>query len=280
MRRGFVNTTLVVVTMLIIALVGGLTFLVKSVIENPTGPDEAARSPLSLEGPAPRAPANGPAGRARETQGANAPVPGGVGAQNAPAAGNAPQTGSLSAEAGNAPAAVMPAVPLRSDLDRYIRWLRFAENERARVRVRNQSIRASLDALPALVDPAEREREQKKVQDVARGALTAVRILPQALLRTRPPVPPECTTLNSRYTAALEQEATLAAAALESVAENDPQRIANLRRTGAASVVVGLRSANVELEKLYRSQKAPQPFQVQSGMSASMATDLIRAPRE
>jgi len=266
--------------MLMIALVGSLTYLLKSVVESPTEEGPAAEAALAPAASGARSAAktagSGPAAEKATAQ--NGPAPAASGntpAGKSPEAGNAPGN-APSTQAGNAPAEPVVTEPLRDDLERYVRWLRYAENERARVRLRNQNIRAKLDALESAATPAERRQQEQQVRETARLAVTAVRDLPWVLRTKRPRVPAEFRDVDRYYRGALEQEAAVTVSALEAVAENDTQRIANLRRTGAANFGVELRRANVELTKIYEGQKVDQPFQVQSTAGASMVTELIR----
>lgn len=123
------------------------------------------------------------------------------------------------------------AVSSPADFDRYIRWLRYVEQERAGMRALSNS-----ESFQAVDSRGVRQRLDGQSMDFLRRRNTAMRLFRQNVARTKPPVPADMRALDAYYMRALETE-------------------------GQQSVVV-LEQANTELAKAYQARQMPQAFRL------------------
>ncbi len=199
-----------------------------------------------------------------------------------PARPTLPVTG-VAPSAPSAPAA--PAPRDNGDFDRYIQWLRFVEQERSALRAQGETesfriIEQFYGVMLGFSDPAaddialQRQFDQNLRNSLNR-ALTAVQVFRTNIMRTKPPVPSDCKSLDNYYMAAVDEESRQTAALMQSLAGRDMGAIRSISKVGVGRIDQNLGMANKQLAKAYEGRGLNQQFTIETGGNSSMLGGLI-----
>lgn len=177
------------------------------------------------------------------------------------------------------------APPDNRDFDRYVRWLQYVEQERAGLRAQGETesfrmidnfYQAALGlANPDANDALLQQQFDRNMQLTLQRTVAAIQLFRQNIIRTKPPVPPDCKALDQYYMAAMEQEGVATASLLEALARKDIGRIKQISRMGTGNIDRNLGMANRKLEEVYRGRGLNQQFRIETGGNASMLGGLM-----
>lgn len=213
-----------------------------------------------------------------------------------PALPNAPSAVSVTPQPGpaappvvgqRARAAAPQPTPDNSDFDRYIRWLRFVENERRGLRAKGENEIFRL--LPLLItggfdiqtlsdpDADPQEMNRRRLQATFNETLRAMNITWANIRRTKPAVPSDCRALDSYYMAGMEEEMVQTANVLRAFTAGNIGDLKSIGGRAVANIDEKLGLANRELESAFRQRGLNQQFRIETGGGSSMLGGL-KAP--
>jgi hypothetical protein len=189
-----------------------------------------------------------------------------------------------------APSPAPAAPPDNADFDRYIRWLQYVDNERHALRAQGETWifqmlprMLTADLADILGDEnvideqaALARRQQQQRAEVSR-ILAAMQVFRNNILRTKPPVPPDCRALDTYYMAAMDEEVRQTARALDAFGRSD---IGSLRQIlsaggGVSRIDTNLGMANRELERAFRGRGLNPIFSIPTGSNSSLLGGLV-----
>ena len=178
-----------------------------------------------------------------------------------------------------------PAVVDNSDLDRYIRWLQYVEQERQGLRAMGETesfrmIDGFYQAALGLADPDSndaviQQQFNQNLMVTLNRAVAASRMFRTNIMRTKPAVPSDCKALDQYYMAAMDEESTQTVALLDALVRKDIGRIKQIGRTAAGRIDKNLGMANLRLEQTYRGRGLNQQFRIETGGNSSMLGGLM-----
>jgi len=167
-----------------------------------------------------------------------------------------------------------------SDLDRYLRWMQYVENERRGLRSIGETqsfalMEGYLNTLLSLADPDANEtvaaqQMEQRMANMFRQTLVAINQFQQNIQRTRPPVPSDCKALDNLYLSASLREAQATAQLVQAMSRRDIGTIKTIGRSAVADINSKLGQANLELERVYKGRGLNQLFKIDAGGGSSM----------
>jgi hypothetical protein len=179
-----------------------------------------------------------------------------------------------------------PAPPDNADFDRYLKWLRFVENERAGLRAQGetvafQQIEGYLNAMITMSDPdpsADRAIENFQAQNtqMLNTTVRAINAFRANVIQSRRNllVPADCKALDQYYMAALDKEIETTATLMSAMANRNIGQIRSIGTRGVGSIDMNLGMANKELKKAYEGRGLNQLFTIETGGTSSMLGGL------
>jgi hypothetical protein len=182
-------------------------------------------------------------------------------------------------------AARPPAPPDNSDFDRYLRWLQYVEQERERLRAMGETesfrmIDGFYQTMFSLADPDSNDAQvqqqfNQNLQGSLQRSLQTIRAFRQNVMKTKPPVPPDCGALDRYYMAAVDEESQQTVALMDALGRKDIGQVKAIGKAGVRNIDRNLGMANKELEKAYRGRGLNQQFTIDTGSGSSMLGGMI-----
>jgi hypothetical protein len=173
-----------------------------------------------------------------------------------------------------------PAPRDNSDFDRYLRWMQYVENERRNLRSVGETqafslMEGYLNTLLSLSDPDANEtitaqQMEQRTAAMFQRTLAAIQAFQQNIVRTRPPVPSDCRTLDNLYLAAAQREGQATAQLVAAMSRRDIGTIKTIGRQAVGDINSKLGQANLELERVYKGRGLNQLFKIDAGGGSSM----------
>ncbi len=170
--------------------------------------------------------------------------------------------------------------PDHRDLERYLEWLRYVENERVTLRAQAQGpllneMMAPLQNALALTDPDVNEnvlmaQDQQRKGLLFRNIQRAMHVFHANVRRTKPPVPQDCRVVDLHFMGAMQLESELEMAVIDAFLKNDLGRLMVLKQTGVKGIDNRLRQANFALRQVFRGRNLPESFEITSGSGAGI----------
>lgn len=170
--------------------------------------------------------------------------------------------------------------PDHRDLERYLEWLRYVENERVTLRAQAQGpllteMLAPLQNALALTDPDVNEnvlmaQDQQRKGMLFRNIQRAMHVFHANVRRTKPPVPQDCRVVDFHFMGAMQLESELEMAVINAFLKNDLGRLMVLKQTGVRGIDSRLRQANFALRQVFRGRNLPESFEITSGNGAGL----------
>lgn len=159
--------------------------------------------------------------------------------------------------------------------DKYLRWLRFVEQERAGLRAQGETVafqqmEDALKKLPAN-DP-NRAVLMRQNRQVISQTIQALRAFRNNIAKSRQTltVPSDCKTLDAFYVSALDQETETTGRLLLAIANENEGQIRSIGKDGVGSIDMNLGQANRELKKVYEGRRLSQLFTIETGGNSSL----------
>jgi hypothetical protein len=250
---------------------------VTGAVPKPAEPGEAPSVMMAPGSTAPGAPS------VTQVTGVQTPTaPAVIAAPNQPAPAAPPVT---AAPYKPVPKPAAPVVVDNSDLDKYIRWLEYVEQERQSLRALGEAevfrmVTGIYDAMMGLADPDNTDamiqgRMSQNTQVRINRTVLAIRAFRSNVLRTKPPVPTDCKALDQYYMAAMEEEGTKTLQILDAFQRQDLARLNMLRQTATRTIDRNLGQANLRLEQVFRGRGLNQQFRIETGNNSSMLGGLM-----
>lgn len=178
-----------------------------------------------------------------------------------------------------------------ADFDKYLKWLRYVENERSGLRAQGetvafQQIQGHINAEitmkkrdrivnPRLADPRIENWRSQNIQ-MLNNTVRAVQAFRANVIQSRRNllVPADCKGIDAYYMKALDQEVETTAALMGAMANGNEGAIRSIGSRGVGSIDMNLGMANKELKKAYESRSLNQLFFIETGGNASMLGGL------
>ncbi len=179
-----------------------------------------------------------------------------------------------------------PPVPDNADFDKYLKWLRYVENERAGLRAQGetvafQQIEGYLNAMITMSDPDPSadlaiENFQAQNTQMLNRTVQAIQAFRANVIQSRRAllVPADCKGIDAYYMKALDQEIATTAALMSAMANKNMGQIRSIGTRGVGSIDMNLGMANKELKKAYEGRGLNQLFTIETGGNSSMLGGL------
>jgi hypothetical protein len=163
------------------------------------------------------------------------------------------------------------------DLDRYVRWLQYVEQERANLRAQAETESFRLfgsfyDSIIGLSDPfaneagAEQQIQQGLQQAFVRTA-DAIQKFRQNIVRSKPPVPHDCQAVDRFYMRAMDVEGQQTLALFNALGNRDIGQVRAIGSSSVAEIDQNLTRADQELQKVFHGRRLNPQFKIQTGPS-------------
>ncbi|MGV3723621.1 MAG: hypothetical protein ACO1SX_22215 [Actinomycetota bacterium] len=178
-----------------------------------------------------------------------------------------------------------PPPPNNNDLDRYVLWLQYVEQERQGLRAMGETesfrmIEGFYQTALGLADPDSNDAmiQQQFNQNLMRtlnNAVFAARKFQQNVISTKPKVPSDCLALDQYYMAAMKEESEQTVMLLNALVRKDIGQIKRIGNTASGRINKNLGMANLRLEQVYRGRGLNQQFRIETGGNASMLGGMM-----
>jgi len=128
---------------------------------------------------------------------------------------------------------------------------------------------------PDANDAQEQQRFQQGLRNQLNRAVADVRLFRANIIRSKPPVPPDCKVVDSYYMRAVDREGQQTAIVLDALARGDAGTIQRVGSSGVGSIDQDLGNANLALERAFRGRGLDPQFRIETGKSSSMLGSLM-----